>query len=113
MVLIAILSTAVAATFPWSSSAITTQHHRFQSRHLWTHQDPSLSLHPSQLILLLRGGDAGDEKRKGKAGKKSSKTKVSVGADEVGSTEADDAKHAINEAMKEADAATALGNAIR
>eukprot|EP00804_Cyclotella_cryptica_P007508 CCRYP_010609-RA/>CCRYP_010609-RA protein AED:0.16 eAED:0.41 QI:0/0/0/1/1/1/5/0/534 len=78
----------------------------------------------SAIIGQLRGGETSDDnvgvdqltngEEEGKARKKTPRAKISVGAEaEEEDAKKDSAKRAISEAMKETDAATALGNAIR
>ncbi|KAL7515822.1 hypothetical protein ACHAWX_000897 [Stephanocyclus meneghinianus] len=86
----------------------------------------SAPLSKSAIVSHLRGGSdviedsAGDQltsptkKKKAKAGKKYASAQIGIGAtDDEEDAKKDSAKRAISEAMKETDAATALGNAIR
>jgi hypothetical protein len=86
----------------------------------------SAPLAMSAIVSHLRGGgdeveDIADDhltspntKKKGKTGKTSARATIAIGAtDEEEDVKKDGAKRAISEAMKETDAATALGNAIR
>ena len=76
--------------------------------------------HAFLTLSKIRGGadvdSAGSKKRKGKSSKKSAVSEeiISTATDGDGEDDDDgDAKSAINEVMKETDAATALGDAIR
>lgn len=121
------LLTVICTTAAVSSSPLLSKPDVIPSS-VSTWAPDSAPLSKSAIVSHLRGGSdiiediaiAGDQltsptkKRKGKAGKKYASAKFGIGAtDDEEDAKKDSAKRAISEAMKETDAATALGNAIR
>eukprot|EP00804_Cyclotella_cryptica_P015247 CCRYP_005368-RA/>CCRYP_005368-RA protein AED:0.30 eAED:0.30 QI:0/0/0/1/1/1/2/0/310 len=125
MGLLTVITTTAAASSPPFSWVLAPRCGIPSTASTWASESAPLAI--SAIIGQLRGGETSDdnvgvdqltstktEKKKGKARKKTPRAKISVGAEaEEEDAKKDSAKRAISEAMKETDAATALGNAIR
>ena len=126
MGLLTVISTTAAVSSSQFSWALAPRHGIPYSVSTLARESEPLAI--SAIVGQLRGGETAgnvaeevnqptitkNDKKKGKARKKNANPKISVGAkDEQEDGNKESAKRAISEAMKETDAATALGNAIR